>query len=428
MPGHSHEYEGCHPHGSHLHCGGHDQAAAGHEGEHGHDHESPDDATPYVRLKTERIDLRGEYREPFAGIKKIRLRGGLSNYKHDEIEGSSVATTFKNRGYDARLEFEHEPVAGWRGVLGMQGSHSNFSALGEESFLPKTLTKNAGLFLLEEYRLDSWRFELGARQDWQSVTAKSRQSESRFNGTSMSGSAVWDFAPMYSLALSLSRSQRLPTAQELYADGVHLATNTYELGNTDLKPETSQNIDLTLRKHVGDARFSVSVFHNRVKNYIYAGTLDRHEEFRLIEYKQQNAQFTGVEAEASYRFNRALTVGVFGDMVRGKLEGDAGNLPRMPGARGGVRVKTQWHNWSGNIEAYRVFTQDRLADYESETPGYNMLNAAVAYDGVAGDSDYTMYLRITNLLDRQAFNHASFISAVAPLPGRRVMLGLRMQY
>lgn len=65
---------------------------------------------------------------------------------------------------------------------------------------------------------------------------------------------------------------------------MHLATNTYELGNSGLGRETSHNIDLTLRKHAGDTTFSASVFHNRVKNYIYADTLDRYEDFRLIEY------------------------------------------------------------------------------------------------------------------------------------------------
>ncbi|MFW7340753.1 TonB-dependent receptor [Pollutimonas sp. H1-120] len=424
LPGHNHEYESCHPHGSHLHCGGHDGDDHGHDHEHEHT-----EAAPFVRLKNERIDVRGEYREPLAGIRKIRVRGGLTDYQHQEIEGAAVATTFKNRSYDARVEFEHEPIAGWRGVFGVQGSRSDFSALGEESFLPKTITKNLGVFLLEEYRLSDWRFEVGARQERQSVTPQGTQPRSALSGTSLSTAAIWDFAPMYSLALSVSRSQRLPTAQELYADGIHLATNTYEIGNADLKQETSQNVDLTLRKHAGDARFAVSVFFNQVKNYIYADTLDRHEDFRLIEYAQHDARFMGVEAEASYRFNPYLTASVFGDMVRGKLTGKDGNLPRIPAVRAGVRLQARLGgDWSSNVEAYRVFRQDRLAGYESETPGYNMLNLGIEYDGRAGALDYTAYLRATNLANQQAFNHASFISSAAPLPGRRVMLGLRMYY
>src|SRR3546814_16183045 len=108
---------------------------------------------------------------------------------------------------------------------------------------------------------------------------------------------------MYSLALSLSRSQRLPTAQELYADGIHLATNTYEIGNADLKQETSQNVDLTLRKHAGDARFTVSVFFNQTKNYIYADTLYRHEALRLTRSEELRCGKEGVSS-CRYRWCR----------------------------------------------------------------------------------------------------------------------------
>src|SRR3546814_15629639 len=76
-------------------------------------------------------------------------------------------TTFKNRGYDTRLELEHKPLYGWRGVIGMQNAYSDFSAEGEEAFLPRSQTRSTGIFLLEEYRLADWRFEVGARQDWQ---------------------------------------------------------------------------------------------------------------------------------------------------------------------------------------------------------------------------------------------------------------------
>src|SRR5690606_22666105 len=126
-------------------------------------------------------------------------------------------------------------------------------------------------------------------------------------------SAIWNFAPQYSVALSLSRSQRLPSAQELYADGVHLATNTYEIGNPDLSKETSRNIDLTLRKHEGDTTLSLSAFHNRVKNYIYANTLDQFEDCRLIEYTQRDAEFTGLEGEVRHQFTKVFSAAVFGD-------------------------------------------------------------------------------------------------------------------
>ncbi|WP_439652060.1 TonB-dependent receptor domain-containing protein [Paracandidimonas lactea] len=428
LPGHEHEYESCHPHGSHLHCGSH-----GHEGDAQHDeHEhGGEDAhahgAPYIKLKSQRLDVRGEYRDPLDGLRAIRFRGGATDYRHDEIEGHEIATTFRNRGQEGRIELAHYPIGGWQGVVGLQGARSRFSALGEERFMPEAVTRSAGIFALEEYRLGDWRFELGARHEWQRIDPESAQASSRLRGNSMSAAAVWHFVPQYALALSLSRSQRLPSAQELYAHGIHLATNTYELGDAGLTAETSRNIDLTLRKLEGDARFSLAVFHNSVKDYIYANTLDRHEDFRLIQYTQRDARFTGVEGEASYRFSPHFTAGVFGDLVYGTLRG-GGNLPRIPAARLGVRLNTVWHQWSGGLEAYRVFRQNRVADHEAETAGYNIVNADVAYDGRLGAMDYTTYVRISNLFDSLAYNHASFVSTAAPLPGRRVMAGIRVAY
>ncbi|WP_338880185.1 TonB-dependent receptor [Achromobacter veterisilvae] len=426
LPGHNHEYEGCHPHGTHLHCGGHDHDDGDVDEDHDHDHEHG--GVPYVKLRSNRLDLRAEYQDPFAGFEKIRLRGGLTDYQHDEIEGGEVGTRFKNKGYDLRLELQHKPIAGWRGVIGLQNAYSDFSADGEEAFLPRSKTRSNGLFVLEEYQLNDWRFELGARQDWQRISPSGGAPRSSLSGTSFSAAAIWDFAPQYSVALSLSRSQRLPTAQELYADGVHIATNTYELGNPDLGRETSHNIDLTLRKHSGDTTFSASVFHNRVKNYIYANTLDRYEDFRLIEYAQRDAEFTGVEGELRHQFTPVFSAAVFGDYVRGKLTGGDGNLPRIPAARAGLRGNVKWGQWSGGVEYARVFSQKDIAAYEDSTPGYNMVNAVVAYRGQYGATGYEVYLRGTNLLNKLAYNHASFISSVAPLPGRSVLLGVRMTY
>lgn len=429
LPGHQHEFESCHPHGTHLHCGGH-----GHHGhgdghdDHDHDHDHHDDP-PYVKLRSKRVDVRAEYAEPFAGFEKIRFRGGLTDYRHQEIEGGEVGTTFKNRGYDARLELEHKPIYGWRGVIGLQNAFSDFSAAGAEAFLPRSDTQSTGLFLLEEYRLADWRFEVGARHDWQRVSPEGNHPRVSQSGTSLSAAAIWAFAPQYSVALSLSRSQRLPNAQELYADGVHLATNTYEIGNPDLGKETSHNIDLTLRKHEGDTTFSVSAFHNRIKHYIYANTLDQYEDFRLIEYTQHDAEFTGIEGEVRHQFNKVFSAGVFGDYVRGRLTGGDGNLPRIPAARLGVRADATWRQWSGGVEYARVFRQNDIASYESSTAGYDMVNAVVSYrHALNTDTAYEIYLRGTNLLDKLAYNHASFISRAAPLAGRSVLLGVRVTY
>lgn len=425
LPGHSHEYESCHPHGSSLHCGGHDHGEDDHDHDHDHEHEHED--PPVVDLVSKRLDVRGDLEDPFAGVERIRFRGGYTDYAHDEIDEGAVATTFTNKGYDARIEAQHAPIAGAiRGVVGLQTSRSDFQAVGTESFIPKSRVDANAIFLLEEYVTGAWRFEGALRQEWQDARAQGRADASH-DPFSVSAAANWNFAPGYSLVLALSRSQRAPTAQELYARGVHLATNTYEIGDATLDVETALSAELTLRKTSGATTFSASAYHYDYDGYIYAQTLDQFEDFRLIRYSQDDATFSGVEAELRHAFTPSFAGTVFGDYVRAKFK-DGGDLPRIPAGRLGVRADMSHGAWSGNLEYVRVFEQDEIAAFESETPGYDMVNATLAYDFAVGDLQSQVFLRGTNLLDELALNHASFISDLAPLRGRNFVLGLRTRF
>ncbi|WP_020654829.1 TonB-dependent receptor domain-containing protein [Massilia niastensis] len=429
IPGHHHEFESCHPHGDHLHCGGeeHGEEEGGHEHEHGDEH----GAAPYVKLESDRWDVRGEYRNPVAGIEKLRLRASFTEYRHDEIEGTEVATSFASQGHDLRLEAEHAPMKGWRGVAGVQTTRRDFSATGAEAYVPSSVTKKHAAFLTEEYKLKDWRFEAGLRHEWQDIAvAGSSLDDTSARGTSASVGAVWKFRPDYSLRASFSRSHRLPSAEELYADGVHLATATYEIGNPDLVKETSNNLDLTLRKFAGPTTFSLSAFHNRVDNYIHAHTLDDHEGFQLIEYAQRDATFTGLEGEIRRKLSASLDATVFGDYVRARFDGGEGgrNLPRIPAHRVGVKLDGNWRNWHGLVEFYRVGKQDKVADFEAPTGGYNMLNLGTHYTTRIGGVPAQFYARINNLADELAFSHTSFIKEAAPLTGRNLTAGLRLVF
>ena len=423
LPGHSHEYEDCHPHGSSLHCGGHDHGDEDHDHDHDHDH---GEAAPTVDLVSRRIDVRGELRDPFAGIERIRVRGGYTDYAHDEIDDGVVATTFTNEGHDLRVEVQHAPIGGFRGVVGFQTAESDFAAIGAEGFLPPSTTRSNAVFLLEEISLGDVRLEGALRQEWQETSAVGRP-DAEHKPFSASLGASWAFAPGYAASVSVARSQRAPHVQELYARGVHLATNTYELGTATLDEETANSIEIGLRKTEGDLTFSASAYRYAYDGYIYANTLDQYEDFRLIRYTQADATFTGVEGDVRYQFTPAISGAVFGDYVKADLD-EGGPLPRIPAARLGVRGDFAQGPWSGNVEYVHVFEQDRITDFEDKTPGYDMVNATAAYDFDIGGFRSQVFVRGTNLLDETALNHASFLTRSAPLRGRNLVLGLRTRF
>ena len=432
LPGHSHEYESCEAHlvgAPHLHCGDH-----GHEDEHGGDHhdehegEHVHEAGPWTDLKSERYDVRTELDDPFAGFKKLRAQASYTDYQHDEIEEDTIATRFKNKGYDGRLELVHNPLGAWEGVIGTQYGQQKLELTGEEAFLAPNTTKKWSVFALEHAQLNDVHVELAARVDQQKIDIDD-SSKKDFDGSafSVSGAANWEFAPNYKLSLVTSHQERLPLAQELYADGGHFATNTYELGNDQLSKEKSNNVELGFHYDDNTFDYHVHVYHNWFDDYIYAQTLDRYKDFRLVQYAQDKAKFYGAEAEAGYQISPIYKLSVFGDYVRGKIDNE--NAPRVPAGRLGTKVNADFGDgFTGSAEYYHVFNQDKITAYETETQGYNMLNLGVAYSGEYSNlGDYRVFLNANNLLDDQIYQHASFLSTI-PQVGRNFTVGVNFNF
>ena len=427
LPGHSHEYESCHLHGLSLHCGEHDHDEEEHDHE-DHDQDHAHEAGPWIDLKSERYDVRTELDEPFAGFKKLRAQASYTDYQHDEIEEDTIATRFKNKGYDGRLELVHNPLGAWEGVIGTQYGQQKLELTGEEAFLAPNTTKKWSVFALEHAQLNDVHVELAARVDQQKIDIDD-SSKKDFDGSafSVSGAANWEFAPNYKLSLVTSHQERLPLAQELYADGGHFATNTYELGNDQLSKEKSNNVELGFHYDDNTFDYHVHVYHNWFDDYIYAQTLDRYKDFRLVQYAQDKAKFYGAEAEAGYQISPIYKLSVFGDYVRGKIDND--NAPRVPAGRLGTKLNADFDDhWSGSAEYYHVFQQDKIAAYETDSQSYNMLNLGVAYSGnYSNVSDYRVFLNANNLLDDQVYQHASFLSTI-PQVGRNFSVGVNFSF
>ena len=427
LPGHSHEYESCHLHGLSLHCGEHDHDEDGHDHD-DHDHDHAHEAGPWIDLKSERYDVRTELDDPFAGFKKLRAQASYTDYQHDEIEEDTISTRFKNKGYDGRLELVHNPLGAWEGVIGTQYGRQKLELTGEEAFLAPNTTKKWSVFALEHAQFNDVHVELAARAEKQKIDIDD-SSKKDFDGSafSVSGAANWEFAPNYKLSLVTSHQERLPLAQELYADGGHFATNTYELGNDQLSKEKSNNVELGFHYDDNTFDYHVHVYHNWFDDYIYAQTLDRYKDFRLVQYAQDKAKFYGAEAEAGYQISPIYKLSVFGDYVRGKIDND--NAPRVPAGRLGTKLNADFDDhWSGSAEYYHVFQQDKIAAYETDSQSYNMLNLGVAYSGKYSNvSDYRVFLNANNLLDDQVYQHASFLSTI-PQVGRNFSVGVNFSF
>lgn len=428
LPGHTH-FDDEHEHESHdesSHESGHHHGPSGPYPDEHHEH-----GIPYIVMDQKRWDIRGEKQNPFSGIESLRFSAAHTDYRHNEKEGDEVATRFKNKGDELRFSFTHEPLWGWRGVLGSQFNQRDFSALGEEAYVPATNTKNHALFVLEEYQMGSLRYELGLRHEWQSIKNKSNNTFNNKGATSISTGLAWNFADDYSLNISLSRSKRLPVAEELYADGPHASSRTIEKGDPNLSAETSNNIDIGVMKISGDTQFSINGYYNRIDNYIYGNItgVPLENGYKPLQYVQQDAEFRGIEGNIDFFYSEDSYFGFSGDYVRATLLNNKGNVPRIPAYRISSYIKNSWtDNLSSQIRWDHFGRQDKTAKYEPPTSSYNMVSIGTAYYGHLKNNDYTLYANINNLFNSSGRDSTSYIKEEMLLPGRNIVIGLNFKF
>ena len=399
----------------------------------------PDGSSVRIDMRQRRYDLSGGLDNPFTGISAVRVRTGHSNYTHTEFEPDGTpGTKFTQDANELRLAFDHAPIASWRGTFGVQYIDVDFRAQGEEAFIPPSKTDNLGLFLFEEHPIGDVNLQLGVRYEDQRIDPESAAALPNYDDSSWNGSAgaVWDFAPEYSVALNYTYAQRHPSPTELYADGAHVALARFEIGDASLTKESTNTVDLALRKYEGDVQFLVSAFYSRYGDFIYGqptGEFAGDEEpFPVVQYVQQDAEFYGAEAEVSLPLLdedvNSLRLRLLTDYVRAKLVNGDGNLPLIPPWRVGAELEYNRGGWQAGLEAFRYDSQDQVADNELTTDGYTMLGANLGYRLPTPGGSLLLFLQGSNLANEEARRATSPVKDYAPLPGVSLLAGAQIEF
>ncbi len=383
------------------------------------------------------MDVRGAVNDVSDAIDSLRFKLGLSNYEHTEFEGQETGTVFDNDAAEARLELIHKPVNGFRGVLGLQGQYSDFSAIGEEAFIPPVETLSPAIFLFEEYELNERiKLQAGGRYEYVDYDVEDGRSES-FDPLSFSAGLVWDFNGTgdYTAGLSFAYTQRAPSATELFADGEHVARQIFELGDETLGNERSKGIDLSFNRNTGLVTGSLNFFIQDYDRFINLdGTGEEEDGVPVFNYESIPALFWGFETKAVLHLHKALdlwandlNLGVQVDHVKATSEVDDSDLPRIPPFRTIVSLEHGYKNLiESRVEGVFVANQSNTSDSELPTDAYQLLNADVQYNLLATE-DYSvgLYVKASNLTDEEARVHSSFLKDLAPLPGRNFLFGIR---
>ncbi len=425
-----------------------------------------------IGMKSKRYALEAEIRGLIGPLQSIKGQFSRSEYEHTEFDAGVAGTVFRNAGNDLRLTARHARLGPLEGVVGAQFESSQFSADGAEAFAPYSRSDQRALFVYEELPLSLGKLSFGARLESATVASMGNPQLARFvpgsrsfNPASVALGTLWNLSPAWQLTSSLAYSERAPKDYELFADGPHLATNAYEVGNANFTKERSSNLEVGVNWKKGANRFGLSAFVNQFSNYIAldatgvlrdsdgngaggvgvtdsgngdntsaesGGTAGILPEFA---YAQVAARFTGLEVSGNIRLldaGQTLDLEISGDWVRAINTATGQNLPRIAPLRVGAALVWAQGPWGVRFGVNHVAAQNQVAPGQPSTSAYTLLNLVASYRQKAGRASYFWFARIDNLGDVLAYPATSILTQTAPgkspLPGRTAKVGLQVNF
>ena len=427
LPGHSHgHHEDEEEHGDEEH-GDEEHDEVGHD-------EEAEEGGSILDLSQTRFDIEAGLENPFAGVSAMNFRLGYNDYEHVEFEGSGEeGTVFATKAFESRLEFTHDDFFGFEGATGVQLSNREFSAIGAEAFVQPVDTQTLGLFYVGQRSFGSLGLEAGVRYEHveQDPTVGSARD---FNLGSASLGLIQPLSDGWILSGQLDYSSRAPVAEELFSDGPHLATQTFEIGDRNLNEETAANLSAMLRYDLGSLNFSLSAYITEFDDFIYeANTGAEMDELPVLQWTQADATISGFEADASWQAMNwqrgGLSLNAGFDVVTARLNSGANrNIPRIPPQRLRLGAVMDWSGWLAEVSWRRVGDQNDTGLGEIRTEGFDDLRLHINYTMDIGGSSVELFLSGRNLTDDEQRYHTTFIKDLAPQPGRTVEAGVRMHF
>ena len=395
-----------------------------------------------IDMKSDRWDIASEFTDLTGIFNRVKFRMSHTDYEHRELEGGEVGTTFLNRGVEGSFEAGHAKInlgngLDLNGVVGFQFNNTNFEALGEEAFVPGVNTQNKALYVYEELPIGEklqHKITFGGRLGHATVDSKDNITfgagqNNSFNPNSVALGGLYSINENWSLTSNLSHNERAPSYFELCANGAHVATGQFEVGNTNFKEEKSNGIDAQIRWKDAKKAFSLGAYYTRFSNFIglfetgnFIGPVG--EELPEAQFRAVPAVFKGLEFEGKVGLTDQLALNLRGDYVHAKEKRTNDYFPRIAPLRLGAGLQYQLNNFSAKLDVLRVFNQNNTANNELATDGYTNVSALVAYK-LPTKLNLELFAKANNLLNAEIREHASFLKDISLAGQRSLMIGLR---
>ena len=426
-----------------------------------------------IGMKSDRFALEGEVKNLGGLIQSVKGNYSKTDYTHTEFTNTVPGTVFKNRGSDLKIEARHAKFGNFDGLVGLQLEDSRFSADGDEAFAPYSRTQQSALFAYEEYKTAWGKLTFGGRLESVKVAslgnpnpalAKFVPSQRDFRPSSYAIGSLWNVTPQWQLTGNVAYTERAPKDYELFANGPHIATRAYEVGNNTLAKEQATQFDMGVAWKSAFNSFALNAYSSNFKNYIglvqsagvtrnqsdgetnpvddpnntgfsqaTGATFSPLNEFR---YLQTRARFTGFEASGNIRLIEGASpvdLALRADVVKATNLNTGQPLSRIPPMRLGATLKYASGPFGANVGFDHSAAQKSVPTGDRAAAANTRFNAGLNYRVKAGPVNTLLYARLDNITNRLAYSATSVLTTTAfpnapPLPGRSLKVGLQASF
>ena len=392
--------------------------------------EEEGDVPVTIGLEQFRADTRMRFDLGDGFFSQVRGRAGFSDYRHTEFEGDEVGTTFDVTGFEGRLELVQRERDGWGGSVGAQYYRRDFEAVGAEAYVAPNDTDQFALFALQEIDLGRVGIEAAARYERTDVSSDPLGIDRGFDSFSGALGISNDPDAPFRFGVNFSRVERAPSAEELFSDGPHIATQQFEVGDTGLTSESAVGIEGYLAGTLGEVELEAAIYNQWFDDFIYlSGTGEEEDELPVFASRQGDADWFGIEGRARLPLvigsGFDVTAELGGDYIRARLA-DGSPVPRIPPLSVYGALEANRGAVGARVAVRHTAEPDDLAEFETPTDAFTMVDASLSWRPLRGANNLTVLLQADNLFDVEGRRHASFTKDFVPLAGRNVKLSVRL--
>jgi iron complex outermembrane receptor protein len=394
-----------------------------------------------IQMKKSQYNARAHIHFDTKAINNLEVTLSRVYYNHKEFESAGITgAEFGITDYNGNAHLDHNKLGVLKdGTLGASFDYRNFT-VGGYVFSPPAKSLNLSLFIYENYNLSrKFSFEFSARFNYDNIKPDPKNPNSNigyisqriFSTFSFSASGIYQLIPDLYAGVNLSRSSRVPTIEELYSEGPHLAAYSYEIGSPSLSDERGIGAEAFIYYKRKSLYAMAAFFRNDLPYYIIPRNSGQTNYATLLPiYVTQGvgALMYGFETQLELKLITKLSFSGSVSYTSGSFKENGAPLPMIPPFKSLFELTYGNANLLTGVSAELAANQYRVDTYEQPTDGYAVFGAYAQYVLTTGKVVHNLSLNIDNLLNTEYRNHLSRVKSIMPEAGRGLRLTYRLYY